>query len=145
MMKKLPFGKNAHELAQTVNWMLLPYKHSIKTITTDSGTEFAEHKNISRFLNTHVNFAAPYCSWQKGNIENTNKLIRQYIPKGTDFDDITEQPIIYIQYKINRRPREKAKLYDANIRLFSIFSIILHFDVESALKNGILKALRVKK
>ncbi|MBD5132376.1 MAG: IS30 family transposase, partial [Clostridiales bacterium] len=46
-------------------------------------------------------------SWQKGAIENANKLIRQYIPKGTDFSTLTDAFIRKIQYKINRRPRKK--------------------------------------
>ncbi len=107
MMRKLPKGKNAYELAQTVKWMLFPYRQHVLTITTDNGTEFAEHKIISTLLNTDIYFTDPYCSWQKGNIEHTNKLIRQYIPKGTDFDTIDDKTIELIQIKINRRPREK--------------------------------------
>ena len=61
--------------------LLLPYKDCLKTITTDNGPEFAAHKDITRFLGVPVYFADPYCSWQKGAIENTNKLIRQYIQK----------------------------------------------------------------
>ncbi|MBD5269706.1 MAG: IS30 family transposase, partial [Bacteroides sp.] len=52
-------------------------------------------------------FADSYSSWQKGAIENANKLIRQYIPKGTDFSTLTDAFIRQIQYKINRRPRKK--------------------------------------
>ena len=48
-----------------------------------------------------------YCSWQKGGVENENKLIRQYIPKGTDLSTITEGKIKKTQYKLNARPREK--------------------------------------
>lgn len=107
MMKHLPQGKNAYELAQAVRWMLFPYRKHVLTITTDNGTEFAEHKLISKLLKTKIYFADPYASWQKGNIEHTNKLIRQYIPKGSDFDTLNEETIKQIQYKINRRPREK--------------------------------------
>lgn len=52
-------------------------------------------------------FADSYCSWQKGSIENANKLIRHYIPKGTDFSTLTDAFIRKIQHKINRRPRKK--------------------------------------
>ncbi|WP_370242161.1 IS30 family transposase [Alloprevotella sp. OH1205_COT-284] len=61
--------------------LLLPYKKYIKTITTDNGPEFAAHKGVTKALGVIVYFAAPYSSWQKGAIENTNKLIRQYIPQ----------------------------------------------------------------
>lgn len=67
--------------------MLLPYKDIIKTITTDNGTEFAAHEMITKRLGVPVYFTDPYSSWQKGAIENANKLIRQYIPKGASFKD----------------------------------------------------------
>ena len=54
-----------------------------------------------------VFFADSYSSWQKGAIENANKLIRQYIPKGTNFSDLSDAFIRKIQHKINRRPRKK--------------------------------------
>ena len=106
MMRKLHKGKDAIELAKTVNEMLRPFKRAVLTITTDNGTEFAEHLSISRHLNTKIFFADPYSSCQKGNIEHTNKLIRQYIPKKTNFDTIDDKFIQRIQYKINRRPRK---------------------------------------
>ena len=112
--EKLPMGKNAYELAQTVKWMLFPYRQQILTITTDNGTEFAEHKIISTMMKTDIYFADPDCAWQKGNIEHTNKLIRQYIPKGIDFDTMDDYSIMQIQYKINRRPREKVNLMTPN-------------------------------
>ena len=54
-----------------------------------------------------VYFADPYASWQKGAVENTNKLIRPYSPKQANFDDFTDQKIAMKQKKINRRPRQK--------------------------------------
>lgn len=109
LMRKLPRGKNAEELAKTVVAMMTPFIGNIKSITTDNGSEFACHKFIEQRLKTKVYFAHPYSSssWQKGNIENTNKLIRQYIPKGTAFEQYSQQQIKQIQMKINRRPRKK--------------------------------------
>ena len=80
-MTKLAHGKKSEPLAKAVRRLLLPYKKHIKTITTDNGPEFAAHKLITKYLGAVVYFADPYASWQKGAIENTNKLIRQYIPK----------------------------------------------------------------
>lgn len=100
-------GYNPKDVAQEVVYALLPYKKNIKTITTDNGLEFREHKRICRSLGTTVYFTDAYSSWQKGTIENTNKLIRQYLPKGTDFNQISDTQITAIQYKINRRPRKK--------------------------------------
>ena len=91
MARKLPEGKNAKALAKAVILMLLPYIGKIRSITTDNGSEFAEHLLIAKRLKTKIFFAHPYSSWEKGCIEYHNKLIRQYIPKGTDFDIISDQ------------------------------------------------------
>ena len=106
MMRKLTLGKNAEGLSETVIDMLLPYKNSVHSITSDNGTEFANHKTIAQKLNALFFFAHPYSSWERGLSEYTNKLIRQYVPKKSNFDDFNCQSLIDIQYKINRRPRE---------------------------------------
>lgn len=107
MARKLPNGKNAKALAQMVILMLLPYIGKIRSITTDNGTEFAEHLLIAKRLKAKIFFAHPYCSWEKGCIEYHNKLIRQYIPKGTDFDTVTDEMLKEIIIKLNKRPRLK--------------------------------------
>ena len=101
-------SSKAKPLAKVVWRLLLPYKgEMLKTITTDNGSEFAEHEWITKHLNVPVYFADSYCSWQKGGVENENKLIRQYIPKGTDISTVTDGKIKKTQYKLNERPREK--------------------------------------
>jgi len=107
MMQKLPKGKNADALCEQVIDMLLPYKAFVHSITSDNGSEFARHKTIAKKLNADFYFAHPYSSWERGLSEYTNKLIRQYIPKKSNFDEFNEQTISIIQHKINRRPREK--------------------------------------
>ena len=124
MMKRLPKGKNAMALAKMVKKMLEDYQSAVLSITTDNGTEFAEHKRIARQLHTTVYFTDPYSSWQKGNIENTNKLIRQYIPKNTEFNKLDDEDIREIQLKINRRPREKLNFDTPSFRFFKNFSNI---------------------
>lgn len=109
LMAKLKEGKKAMPLAMTVRRLLLPYKGTLKTITTDNGSEFAAHEWITDKLGVQVYFTDSYSSWQKGAVENTNKLVRQYIPKGTDISTITDAFIMKIQKKINARPREKLK------------------------------------
>ena len=106
MIKKLVNGKKAIDLAKTVIEMLLPYKNQVYSITSDNGTEFAEHKIIADKLDLDFYFAHPYSSWERGLSEYTNKLIRQYVPKKTSFKNYSEQYLTDIQYKINRRPRE---------------------------------------
>lgn len=100
-------SKQPQVVANAVYRLLLPYKQFVKTITTDNGVEFMNHEWICKRLNTTVFFADPFCSGQKGAVENTNKLLRQYFPKGTDFRDISQSELDLIQAKINRRPREK--------------------------------------
>ena len=90
-MTKLAHGKKSEPLAKAVRRLMLPYKKHIKTITTDNGSEFAAHKLITKYLGAVVYFADSYASWQKGAIENANKLIRQYIPKQANFDDFTDK------------------------------------------------------
>lgn len=114
-MERLKHGRKAVPAAETAIRMLFPYRASIKTITTDNGCEFAAHMNITKALSRKgkdkiiVYFADSYASWQKGAVENANKLIRRYIPKHANFDDFTDKQIMDIQKKINRRPREKLK------------------------------------
>jgi IS30 family transposase len=106
-MRKLPHGKSSKEAAETIVRLLEPFKDRIKTIVTDNGVEFFNHEYITKRIGVKVYFADPHAPWQKGGIENTNALIRQYIPKGTDFNEISQQRIKMITIKINNRPREK--------------------------------------
>ncbi|MDE6206984.1 MAG: IS30 family transposase [Muribaculaceae bacterium] len=115
--------------------LLFPYRHTIRSITTNNGSEFCAHKLISKALSTKgtkrhnlVFFADSYSSWQKGAIENANKLIRQYIPKGTDFSTLTDSFIRKIQHKINRRPRKKLN-FESPKKVF--FRLIANFALVS--------------
>ena len=111
IMEKLKHGKNAQELAKVVTKLMFAYKDNIHTITGDNGTEFTEHQRIAKNLKINFFFTHPYASWEKGLIENTNKLIRQYIPKKTNLDSINQQQIKEIQYKINSRPRKNLNFF----------------------------------
>lgn len=122
LMERLPYGKNPQKVADTVIKLLFPYRKHVLTITTDNGSEFACHKKIESALATTVYFADSYASWQKGAIENENKLIRQYIPKGTDFRGLSEEFIKDVQYKINRRPREKLNFSTQKKEFFKLIS-----------------------
>ena len=106
-MMRLPDGKKPEGVAKAACKLLLPFKEAVLTITTDNGSEFIDHQTITKKIGATVYFADSYCSWQKGAVENTNKLIRQYIPKGASFDEFSDRDLMEIQKKINRRPREK--------------------------------------
>ena len=71
-----------------------------------AGKEAAHHKEIAKGLDAEFYFARPYHSWERGANENTNGLIRQYIPKGTDFSELTDEMLAEIEWKLNHRPRK---------------------------------------
>jgi len=77
-----------------------------KTLTYDNGVEMAYHKKLTAKTGMDVYFAHPYSSWERGTNENTNGLIRRYLPKGTNFHHITEEQLKDIQHKLNNRPRK---------------------------------------
>jgi transposase, IS30 family len=98
--------KRADSVTQALAGALLPYQEQVHTITCDNGKEFAFHQEFSTVLQAECFFAHPYQAWERGLNENTNGLIRQYLPKGTDFDTLSQQDINCIAEKINNRPRK---------------------------------------
>lgn len=100
-------SKKAEEVSKAVIVSLKPYKNIVKTITTDNGKEFAQHKRLSKQLNADVFFCNPYASYEKGQIENTNKLIRQFYPKKMELDNIKQKQNLEIMDLLNKRPRKK--------------------------------------
>ena len=85
--------------------LLRPHKERCKTITLDNGKEFADHEFIARCLQAKAYFAHPYCSWELGLNENTNGLLRQYFPKGTDLSGYSQEYLDAVADEINGRPR----------------------------------------
>ena len=77
----------------------------VKSMTLDNGREFADHEGITADLGAQVYFADPYASWQRGTNENTNGLIRQYLPKGRDLSHLSGPEISKIENRLNHRPR----------------------------------------
>lgn len=77
-----------------------------RTLTLDNGTENAKHEKVTAKLGMKCFFARPYASWQRGTNENTNGLVRWYLPKGTDFSKIDKEHLKLIEYLINSRPRK---------------------------------------
>ena len=97
-------NRTAHVVSEAI-YKLLKFEN-VKTLTADNGKEFSYHKKIERDLETQLYFADPYCSWQRGTNENTNGLLREFIPKGTDIADVTEDDLHYYTTLINTRPRK---------------------------------------
>ena len=120
-------GKNAEELADATIKALRPLKKLgvLHTITSDNGKEFASHEKIAKKLKIDFYFARPYCSCDRGANENTNGLIRQYIPKGTDLDEISEDYVDDVQQKLNDRPRKRFDYMTPREYIFNKFNIML--------------------
>jgi len=102
----IPCSKNSKIVANEIKRLLYPFKKKVHTITTDNGLEFAQHKKISKALKCDFYFCDPYSSWQRGLNENINGLIRQYIPKGSNFENISKKQIRHIEERLNHRPRK---------------------------------------
>jgi IS30 family transposase len=105
LIKSVP-SKHADIVASATIDLLQPVKALTHTITSDNGTEFTYHKQIASALDTGFYFCDPYSSWQRGLNEHTNGLIRQYIPKKSEFNNISQEEIVMIQNKLNHRPRK---------------------------------------
>lgn len=99
-------SKHSAGVTQAIVDLLRPHRRVCKTLTFDNGKEFAEHEFIARCLSAKVYFAHPYCSWERGLNENTNGLLRQYFPKGTNLRNITQGQVDEAVYKLNHRPRK---------------------------------------
>lgn len=81
--------------------------HPVLTITSDNGVEFHGYKDIERRLGATFYFATPHHAWERGTNENTNGLIRQYLPKGTSLANLTQAHCTKIEHALNHRPRKR--------------------------------------
>ena len=106
LMSHVP-NKQADQIEQSSIALLDNWKPFAKTITSDNGKEFANHREIAEHLEIDFYFAKPYHSWQRGANENLNGLVRQYFPKGMDIETITTDQINLAQFKLNNRPRKR--------------------------------------
>jgi len=105
--------------------MLDEIRPYIKSVTGDNGKEFAEHQYITDQYCDFF-FANPYSPWERGSNENLNGLIRQYIPKTTDFSTIGADKIIEIQNKLNSRPRKR---YNYETPIFVMENLLFNSEV----------------
>ena len=110
---RLVKSKEANVVKEATIEALQDWTH-LKTITSDNGKEFAYHQEIASALQIDFYFAKPYQSWQRGANENTNGLIRQYIPKKTDFTYVSEKYVQKIEDDLNNRPRKTLGYFTPN-------------------------------
>lgn len=93
------------------------------SITFDNGKEFSQHEEIAKALKTTIYFAKPYHSWERGTNENTNGLIRQFLPKSATLDKVTDDEIKAIEDNLNNRPR-KVLGYQTPLEVKSRFGCV---------------------
>jgi IS30 family transposase len=119
LIAKVP-TKGADGVTHAILKLLTPLSNQVHTLTSDNGKEFAQHEAIAEALNADFYFAHPYASWERGLNENTNGLIRQYFPKGSDFTTITQKDIQSTMDKLNNRPRKCLGMKTPNQVFFGI-------------------------
>lgn len=93
-----------------------------KTLTYDRGSEMSEHKLFTKDTKIAVYFADPHAPWQRGTNENTNGLIRQYFPKGTDFRDVPLGAIQKAEQRLNSRPRKVLDFYTPSEKFYQLIT-----------------------
>ncbi|HAT67201.1 MAG TPA: IS30 family transposase [Flavobacteriaceae bacterium] len=113
LLKKLE-AKNSESVKIALTSALASYKKHVHTITSDNGSEFAQHQEVSVQLEADFFFAHPYSSWERGLNENTNGLIRQYLKKGAELTHITDDNLAIIADKLNNRPRKTLSYKSPN-------------------------------
>lgn len=96
----------------------------VSTFTTDNGVENKQHKEITKQTGAPVFFTDPYSSWQKGGVENVNKMLRRYFPKGTDFATVTQTDVEHALTRINNKPR-KILGYKSSLQIAKEKGLIL--------------------
>jgi IS30 family transposase len=105
LLGKVP-RRTAQIVHQQICKLLLPVRDKVHTLTSDHGKEFADHELIEEILQLKFYFAHPYAAWERGTNENTNGLLRQYFPKKSDFQTISNKEIKQAISRLNFRPRK---------------------------------------
>jgi IS30 family transposase len=106
LVKIGPIARATKELTLACTVKLLwPERQRVLTITSDNGTEFHNYRELENILDTQVYFATPHHAWERGTNENTNGLIRQYLPKGMNLNQLTQPQCDRIAEQLNNRPR----------------------------------------
>jgi IS30 family transposase len=100
-------NRTKDELTAGVIDLINRHPGCFKTITADNGTEFHGYRDIEAATGTTFYFAKPYHSWERGTNENTNGLIRQYLPKGQSMSHVTQADCDWIAHRLNTRPRKR--------------------------------------
>jgi len=105
-LMSVSYGKISQTATTALQPMVADLPRAVRaSITWDQGSEMARHADFTAATDIPVYFADPHSPWQRPTNENTNRLIREYLPKGTSFTDVTDTQVQAIQDRLNRRPR----------------------------------------
>ena len=118
--------KTAELVKDALIQKLEPIRDYVHTATSDNGMEFSSHETVSEILQADFFFAKPYHSWERGLNEHTNGLIRQYLPKETSFNEVTDSQVEQIENLLNNRPR-KVLNFRTPIEVFNELSSTPNF------------------
>ncbi|MBK8455178.1 MAG: IS30 family transposase [Thiofilum sp.] len=99
-------NKTAEAVTSSIITLLDSFKDWVHTLTFDNGKEFAKHEQVAQALGCKTYFAKPYHSWERGQNENANGLLRQYFPKAMGLLDVTIRQVLEAVHKLNNRPRK---------------------------------------
>jgi IS30 family transposase len=124
MIARLPQRHDAATVTDRLTEMVtaLP-AHLIKTLTWDQGAEMAEHARFSIAADCKVYFCDPHSPWQRGTNENTNGLIREFFPKGTDFTTVPDEEIARVEHLLNTRPRATLGFHTPAAKLDQLLTV----------------------
>jgi IS30 family transposase len=100
-------NRTKEEVKKRIVNLIRTQQHPALTMTADNGTEFHTYKRIERLTGVDFYFAKPYHSWERGTNENTNGLIRQYLPKRKSMAHVTQRDCTRIADRLNNRPRKR--------------------------------------
>ena len=107
MLVRVPYDRCADRVARLLSQHIGSLPAELRrSLTWDQGVEMADHASFTVATNVPVFFCDPHSPWQRGSNENTNGLLRQYLPKGTDLSCYTQAELDEIAAKLNRRPRK---------------------------------------
>ena len=106
MLGKLP-ARTAAQTNRALLGLMARHPGRMRTITADNGTEFHWYGQVEAVSPVKFYFATPHHSWERGTNENTNGLIRQYLPKGETMTKVTQSECDQIAEHLNNRPRKR--------------------------------------
>jgi IS30 family transposase len=106
LIGKLPCRTKEHAI-RVITALIRRHPGRFRTITSDNGTEFHCYRSIEAATGATFYFATPHHAWERGTSENTNGLIRQYLPKGQSMEQLTQKQCDAIAQKLNDRPRKR--------------------------------------